>query len=203
MCQVMLILWSSVWKKSMYRSPVFLLMCSFWYISSEQGWQRRHLTTSRMISCLASSSDWMALFSLLRTKTRSCSFSNRRRTFFILSQPTPWPSRTLCTTSFKNCWFSLDRTQFQSSSGDVRNYTVLDEDHIWNLNKCNDNVTFVIFEMIHYLVLLTRPWGEGDSLFTVGLCLITEDFWSTSARGARAPEKKNQNNDVPEHDWAG
>lgn len=36
-------------------------------------------------------------------------------------------------------------------------------------------------------MLFTRPWGEGDSLFTVGLCLITEDFWSTSARGARAP----------------
>lgn len=61
-----------------------------------------------MISCLASSSDWMALFSLLSTKTRSCSFSNRRRTFFMLSQPTPWPSRTLCTTSFRNCWFSLN-----------------------------------------------------------------------------------------------
>ena len=43
------------------------------------------------------------------------------------------------------------------------------------------------FGRIHYLVLLTRPWGDGDSLFTVGLCLITEDFWSTSARGARAP----------------
>lgn len=40
-----------------------------------------------------------------------------------------------------------------------------------------------------YLVLLARPWGEGGSLFTVGLCLITEDFWSTSARGAREPEK--------------
>lgn len=42
-----------------------------------------------------------------------------------------------------------------------------------------------------YLVLLTLPWGDGDSLFTVGLCLITEDFWSTSARGARAPVRGN------------
>lgn len=64
-----------------------------------------------MISCLASSSDWTALFSLLSTKTRSCSFSNRRRTFFMLSQPTPCPSKTLCTTSFKNCWFSLDENK--------------------------------------------------------------------------------------------
>ena len=38
-------------------------------------------------------------------------------------------------------------------------------------------------------MLLMRPWGEGDSLLTVGLCLITDDFWSTSARGARAPEE--------------
>lgn len=72
------------------------------------------LTTSRMISCLASSSVCTARFSLLRTNRRSCSFSSRRRTFFMLSQPTPWPSRTLCTTSFKNCWFSLQPAQFLS-----------------------------------------------------------------------------------------
>jgi len=63
-----------------------------------------------MSSCLASSSDWMARFSLLSTKMRSCSFSSRRRTFFMLSQPTPWPSSTFCTTSFRNCWFSLGTT---------------------------------------------------------------------------------------------
>lgn len=60
-----------------------------------------------MTSCRASSSDCTVRFSLLRTKTRSCSLSSSRRTFFMLSQPTPWPSSTLCTTSFRNCWFSL------------------------------------------------------------------------------------------------
>lgn len=130
------------------------------------------LTTSRMISCLASSSVWTALFSLLRTKRRSCSFSSRRRTFFMLSQPTPCPSRTLCTTSFRNCWFSLKPTVSVFSL----NYWTL-QTHI-NMSPW-------------YLVLLTLPWGDGDSLFTVGLCLITEDFWSTSARGARAPVRGN------------
>lgn len=33
----------------------------------------------------------------------------------------------------------------------------------------------------HYLELLERPWGDGGSRFTVGLCLMTDDFWSTKA----------------------
>lgn len=83
------------------------------------------LTTSRMISCRASSSDCTARFSLLRTKTRSCSFSNNRRTFFMLSQPTPWPSRTLCTTSFRNCWFSLNhKNTFSFNSGVAGNHKI-------------------------------------------------------------------------------
>lgn len=159
--------------------------------------KNKSLTTSRMISCLASSSDWMARFSLLSTNTRSCSFSNRRRTFFMLSQPTPWPSRTLCTTSFKNCWFSLNQN---TVSVIFNRFSIIK-------CMCYDNMllSFMLqgrscaFERMNYLVLLTRPWGEGDSLFTVGLCLITEDFWSTSARGARAPGISTDNNEVSEH----
>lgn len=69
--------------------------------------QPQTLTTSGMKSCRAPSSECTVRLSLLRTKTRSCSLSSNRRTFFMLSQPTPWPSSTLCTTSFRNCWFSL------------------------------------------------------------------------------------------------
>lgn len=75
----------------------------------------RWLTTSLTTSCRASSSDWTARLSLLSMKTRSCSFSSRRRTFFMLSQPTPWPSNTLSTTSFRKCWFSLN-TQTRTTS---------------------------------------------------------------------------------------
>lgn len=142
-----------------------------------------------MSSCLASSSDWMARFSLLSTKTRSCSFSSRRRTFFMLSQPTPWPSSTFCTTSFRNCWFSLGTTAavacYRMSPG----------------RKIGISNGRLLLSRRH-LVLLTRPWGEGDSLgslFTVGLCLITEDFWSTRARGARAPGgTRTDSSEVPE-----
>lgn len=47
-----------------------------------------------------------------------------------------------------------------------------------------------------YLELLVRPCGEGDSLFTVGLCFITEDFWSTSARLFPAQEGRQNNRPV-------
>lgn len=50
-----------------------------------------------------------------------------------------------------------------------------------NMRLSQKNKTKQSCPAIYYLELLDRPWGDGGSLFTVGLCLMTDDFWSTKA----------------------
>lgn len=170
----------------------FLLMQILGISVHRKEGRQTYLTTSRMISCLASSSDWTALFSLLSTKTRSCSFSNRRRTFFMLSQPTPWPSRTLCTTSFKNCWFSLNQTVS----------VIIDR---WNPTNPNKIHVMTICSIFHYFCKNSLPRVVDSTLrrgrFSLH-CRTVLDYRGLlihKCSRCTCAWKKHQNNEVPEH----